>query len=246
MDARYRTIYADPPWPEFGGGKIQRGANRHYPLMKVDAIRALPVAALADDNSHLYLWATNNYLPAAFGVMAAWGFRYVTTVTWAKEKIGLGQYFRGMTEHCLFGVRGSLPYRTRGDGKRAQGRTLLSAPATRHSAKPPEMRRMIELVSYEPRIELFAREPHEGWAAWGNQVASDGAAEAILGSAPAAPPPTADTGGEDYYACPRCGYTEEDERANGDHYLCGYTGAGIRRTDSRGDPCDGYSARNDF
>lgn len=29
---------------------------------------------------------------------------------------------------------------------------------------------MIERVSYEPRIELFAREPHEGWDVWGNQV----------------------------------------------------------------------------
>ena len=39
-----------------------------------------------------------------------------------------------------------------------------------HSVKPEEMRRMIEKVSYAPRIELFAREKHEGWDAWGNEV----------------------------------------------------------------------------
>lgn len=29
---KYRTIYADPPWMEHGGGKIKRGADRHYPF----------------------------------------------------------------------------------------------------------------------------------------------------------------------------------------------------------------------
>ena len=29
---------------------------------------------------------------------------------------------------------------------------------------------MIEKVSYGPRVELFAREAHEGWDVWGNQV----------------------------------------------------------------------------
>jgi hypothetical protein len=27
-----------PPWPEYGGGKIKRGADRHYPLMSLKAI----------------------------------------------------------------------------------------------------------------------------------------------------------------------------------------------------------------
>ncbi len=29
---------------------------------------------------------------------------------------------------------------------------------------------MIELVSYAPRIEIFAREQFTGWDAWGNEV----------------------------------------------------------------------------
>ena len=32
------------------------------------------------------------------------------------------------------------------------------------------MRQMIEKVSYEPRIELFAREETDGWDCWGNEV----------------------------------------------------------------------------
>ena len=39
---KYRTIYADPPWHEKGGGKIKRGADRHYPLMRTEDVMALP------------------------------------------------------------------------------------------------------------------------------------------------------------------------------------------------------------
>ncbi len=160
----YQTIYADPPWPEKGGGKIKRGADRHYTLMSVAEIKGMSswVPLIAAQNCHLYLWVTNNYLPAGLEVMAAWGFRYITKITWVKDKIGLGQYFRGKSEDCLFGVKGRLPYKIGTDGKRMQGVTAFYSLRRAHSEKPPEMREMIECVSYEPRIELFARQPSEG------------------------------------------------------------------------------------
>lgn len=167
---KYRTIYADPPWMESGGGKIKRGADRHYDLMKTKDIMALPVPNICEDSAHLYLWTTNNFLPDALKVMEAWGFTYKTIITWGKDKIGLGQYFRGQTEHCLFGVRGNPPYKI-ADGRRQQGRTLILAPRREHSRKPDEMRQMIETVSYPPYIELFARgEAPERWDAWGQEV----------------------------------------------------------------------------
>lgn len=137
--------------------------------MAIKDIMALPVCNIADENAHLYLWATNNYLPAALEVMQAWGFTYKTCITWGKDKFGLGQYFRGQTEHCLFGVRGNLPYKV-ADGKRQQGRTLILAPRREHSRKPEEMRHMIERVSYPPYMELFARERFPDWDAWGNEA----------------------------------------------------------------------------
>ena len=166
---RYKTIYADPPWWEVGGGKIKRGADKHYLLMKTTEICKLPVVDLADENCHLYLWATNNHLPDAFKVIDAWGFRYITCITWNKDRIGLGQYFRGNTEHCLFAVKGNLPYKIL-NGKRAQGVTGFYEPKREHSRKPEKMRQMIELVSYPPRIELFAREVFDGWDYWGNEI----------------------------------------------------------------------------
>lgn len=189
--ARFTTLYADPPWWEAGGGQIQRGANKYYPLMKTSEICELkvwgvPVADLCGPNSHLYLWATNNFLEDAFEVGKAWGYRYITTVTWYKaaveqkprdtdsriltpQKPGLGQYFRGQTEHCLFFLRGRIPYRQLKGGKRAQGRTILISPRREHSQKPEEMRHMIETVSPGPYLELFAAEKAKGWSSWGPQ-----------------------------------------------------------------------------
>jgi N6-adenosine-specific RNA methylase IME4 len=172
METKYKTLYADPPWNESGGGVIKRGADKHYPLMKTkDIIEMAPfVKSISDENSHLYLWVTNNFLPDGLQVMDAWGFRYITCITWMKDKIGLGQYFRGITEHCLFGVKGVLPYKMSDTNGRLQGSTGFYAPKGEHSEKPYNMRRMIELVSYEPRIELFARERFDGWTAWGNEL----------------------------------------------------------------------------
>lgn len=168
---RYATIYADPPWLETGAGVRggRRGADRHYSLMKTHDIAALPVRSLVSDNAHLYLWTTNRFLPDALKVTEAWGFDYRTLITWMKDRFGLGQYFRGITEHCLFGVRGVIPYRIRPDGKRAQGVTGFSSPRQGHSCKPEEMRRMIETVSPSPYIELFSRGATAGWDAWGNE-----------------------------------------------------------------------------
>jgi N6-adenosine-specific RNA methylase IME4 len=183
----YQTVYADPPWKEAGGGQIQRGANRHYPLMKTRDICALPVRLWAAPNAHLYLWTTNNFLEDGLEVVEAWGFRYVTMITWFKSRVvyldveptnadlqmGIGQYYRGCTEHCLFAVRGSLPYRVKGDGKRAQGLTGFHAPRMEHSVKPDQMRAWIEQVSHGPYLELFARQPAAGWDVWGNEATGE-------------------------------------------------------------------------
>lgn len=155
---KYKTIYADPPWDETGGGRICRGAQNHYGLMKQKGLLALSgeIKRVTAPAAHLYLWVTNTFLEDGLELAKAWGFEYKTLVTWGKDKFGIGQYFRGMSEHCIFAVKGVLPYKVE-DGKRQQGRTLFIAPRMEHSAKPLEMRTMIEKVSYGPRLELFGR-----------------------------------------------------------------------------------------
>lgn len=108
--------------------------------------------------------------PPLWIVLRCGGVEYVTVITWLKDRMGLGQYYRGLTEHCLFATTPKrLPYRTEA-GKRCQGVTGLREPKTVHSRKPEGMRDMIEWVSYAPRIELFARERHNGWEVWGNEI----------------------------------------------------------------------------
>jgi len=58
--------------------------------MDIDAIKALPVSAIAEDDSVLWLWTTNAQLRVAFDVVDAWGFQYKTTLTWVKDRMGTG------------------------------------------------------------------------------------------------------------------------------------------------------------
>jgi ParB/RepB/Spo0J family partition protein len=70
---KYRTLIVDPPW-EYDNDFLGRGAPQ-YALMSREQALALPVASWAEDNAHLYLWATNGNLPLAVECMAAWGSR---------------------------------------------------------------------------------------------------------------------------------------------------------------------------
>src|SRR5262249_2249675 len=83
----YSTILADPPWQfQNRTGKVAPEHKRlaRYRTMSRDEICALPVAAHADEPSHLYLWCPNALLEDGLAVMKAWGFRYKTNIVWYK------------------------------------------------------------------------------------------------------------------------------------------------------------------
>jgi len=171
-----RTVLLDPPWPEYGGGG--RGAQNHYPLIRADSMA--PVILLSGvwniaRDAHMYCWATSNYLPNALELMRQLDFRYVTNLCWVKDKSGLGQYFRGRHEICLFGVRGS-GYAVRTDRRDISSvldvpeSLAVGAPRGAHSAKPTEFYELIEARSEGPYLEIFARHERPGWVTWGNQV----------------------------------------------------------------------------
>lgn len=171
----YRTIVIDPPWEyeRATGLGSTRAAADHYETMTNAAIAALPVGDLAAPDSHIYLWATNPRLfaeprdgvgPAE--MLRAWGFRYVTLLTWHKLGApGMGWYFRGDTEHVLFGVRGKAPIPPE---RRLSNH--FAAPRTVHSAKPDRFYEIVEQVSDGPRLEMFARRRRVGWDVWGNEA----------------------------------------------------------------------------
>ena len=168
---RYAAIYADPPWNERGVGIIKRGADRHYPLMKTKDIVGLcsMVREWAADDSMLFLWTTNNFLPDALEVMKAWGFTYKTNWVWCKDRWGLGFYNRGQHELLLFGVRGLPEYarqRTNRRGRNAPP-SVIHARRGLHSSKPLMVADMIEKMNSGPYLEMFARTYLRGWDSWG-------------------------------------------------------------------------------
>ena len=160
----FQTIVIDPPWDWGDEGDVNQlgRAKPEYATMPIDEIERLPIARIADNNCHLYLWVTNRSLPKAFRLIDAWGFRYITCLTWVKPYIGMGNYFRGSTEQVLFAVKGSQPL------KRHDVGTHFEAPrGVGHSAKPDEFYRLVESCSYAPYIDVFGRKAREGWAVWG-------------------------------------------------------------------------------
>ena len=174
MSNKIRTIVADPPWSEKGGGKIKRGADKHYGLMKVPDIIDLMQQWLDEeeheDNQHMYLWVTNQFLASGLEVMKALGFRYITNIVWYKNSFGIGRYFRGQHEICLFGVRN----RGFDPDLRTDSNSVPSAfPAKKrqHSRKPEEFYELVESRSKGPYLEMFARTSRGAdWTPKGNEV----------------------------------------------------------------------------
>ena len=163
---KYKTILADPPWDIQQKGK-SRGAIKHYNLMTLYRIKAMPIADLVEENSHCWLWVTNATLEAGFDVLRAWGFTPRSIYTWVKPRLGLGVYLRNCTEHLLLGTRGKAPIQFKGQ------MNWGFMPLQDHSHKPEEVYDIIERCSEGNYLELFARRPRHGWDIWGNEVASD-------------------------------------------------------------------------
>lgn len=184
----FEAVCADPPWYFRAYTKTisSRDVQHHYPVMNLEAIKALPVRDLAAPDAHLFLWATGPCLPQAFEVIKAWGFRYSgVAFTWVKLKrsvnqsqlrlapllesdlhLGLGFTTRKNAEYCLLARRGNAKRMAK------NVREIILSPVREHSRKPEEFRDRVEAyVGPDKRIvELFARSSRQGWASWGNDT----------------------------------------------------------------------------
>ena len=183
----FRVLYADPPWQYADSGVIQHGDNygraeRHYPTLSITELATLPVLDRVADDAVLFLWVTSPMLAECWPVIAAWGFRYKTSIIWDKVAHNYGHYVSVRHELLLICTRGScLPDRPTPmpDSVRTIRRSAT------HSEKPAAFRQLIEQMYDGPRLELFARSDHEGWTTFGDQVpgarlASDGAHRRVL------------------------------------------------------------------
>ena len=174
---KYQILYCDPPWDYKGqtqhGGKGNPdtgSALRHYSTMKLPQLIALKpmIDELADTNSLLFMWTSSPHLDQAIELLKGWGFSWATVgFVWDKQRVNPGFYTMSQCELCLIGKRGKIP-----SPRGARNvRQFLSELRGRHSAKPSQVRKRIEKMFPDQKyIELFAREVHDGWDAWGNEV----------------------------------------------------------------------------
>jgi N6-adenosine-specific RNA methylase IME4 len=170
----YRCIVADPPWPyeKRDADPSHRGVQP-YLTMSIKDICGVDVASLAHEDCIPWLWVTNHHLREAFAVLDAWGFEQKTVLTWAKDKMGMGDWLRGQTEHCIMAVRGkpivTLTNQT----------TLLHASVRAHSQKPVEFYDFVETLCPAPHYaDLFSRYRHnDKWDCHGDEAPRAAAAE---------------------------------------------------------------------
>lgn len=195
----FRCLMMDPPWMERGGGKVKRGADRHYPLVPT---KKLPGVIRASGlwepaaNAHLYCWVTDNFLEDGLWLIGQLGFRYIRTLPWVKTRgpastglvddpgddelrFGIGQYARGAHELILFAVHGEGQAADVCSDRRDLP-SVIMAPVPKdeagkriHSRKPPRSYEWIEARTHGPRVEFFARAGRPGWVSWGNEAPSD-------------------------------------------------------------------------
>jgi N6-adenosine-specific RNA methylase IME4 len=174
---KYRTIVADPPWhvtrlasPGAEGFGTQSAPLRSvalpYPTMTVDEIADLPVREMVDRSAHLYVWTINAYVEDTYEIARLWGFRPSALLTWCKTPMGIGPggTFSQTTEHVLFARRGICKAAERVDS------TWWQWPRGGHSRKPDAFLDLVERISPEPRLEMFARRQRLGWDTWGNEA----------------------------------------------------------------------------
>jgi N6-adenosine-specific RNA methylase IME4 len=82
--------------------------------------------------------------------------------------MGIGNYWRNSHELLLTAVRG--------DAKRFNDHSMKSWDVFdrgAHSAKPEQIRGMVERASPGPYLELFGRRQVPGWSVFGNQIGRD-------------------------------------------------------------------------
>lgn len=176
-ERQFGAIVADPAWHyrvRSDRGE-DRSASQHYDLQSVEEIIDLPISKLAARDCALFLWVMDwdPDLSMARTIIAAWGFKHVTTAfTWVKLNrsgvgfhMGLGHWTRANPETCLLCTRGN-PERLNRDV-----RQLIVAPVMEHSRKPDEALESVERLVPGAYLELNARRRREGWTNWGNEIA---------------------------------------------------------------------------
>ena len=157
----FDVIVIDPPWPygtqydsEF------RRVGSFYPEMPIEEIKSIQLPSAED--CILWLWTTHRFMRDSFSILDAWGFREVSILTWAKNRIGIGHWLRSQTEFCIMAVKGKPKVNLTNQS------TILDADIGKHSEKPQEFYDLVNKLCIGRKMDYFCGvTKREGWDSYG-------------------------------------------------------------------------------
>lgn len=167
----FDVVVIDPPWDveKIDRELYQNQAAFDYPTMSVDQVIELwrgEIAPKLNPDVHVFMWTTQKYLLSALNLLGLIGLRYVLTMVWHKlggfQPLDLPQY------NCEFAVYARLGKPLFIDTKDFP--CCFQAPRREHSRKPDAFYDTIRLVTGGSRIDVFSREPRDGFAQYGNEI----------------------------------------------------------------------------
>lgn len=175
----FDLLYADPPWTYGDKSKNRGGAARHYKTASWAEIAYHIDYFAAAPNCVLECWHTGPLMNKQSQLLEATGWKYggiefdwtKTTKDGTRPRMGQGRAgSRATNEICCRYTRGSGLARQSASVPQA-----IWAPPGEHSEKPAGARERLKLLfdtSENPptMIELYAREKHPGWSAWGDEI----------------------------------------------------------------------------
>lgn len=165
---KYRIIYADPPWKynDKQETNLLGGVIKHYPTMTINELCNIKLPEI-EDNAVLFLWTTSPLLEESFEIINAWGFKYKSSFIWDKIKHNMGHYNSVRHEFLLIAIKGSC----QPDVKKLFDSVQTIERTKKHSEKPEKFREIIDTIYPNGnRIELFARNKHDKWDTFGNEI----------------------------------------------------------------------------
>ena len=166
-DGKYDVIVIDPPWPVTHAPMPRAKAGPPYPTMTLEEIAELDIPDLAADDAWVFLWTTNQFVPAAVDLLEDWDLGYRGLLVWKKNlKTGTQYGWRMNAEFVVVGRKGKPKFDDITDFQ-----AVNAWKAGKHSAKPAEFYDLIERVcGPSKRLDMFARRPLPGWEVWGKEA----------------------------------------------------------------------------
>ena len=170
---KYNTIVIYCPWEISMTGKVKRRENRAeklpYKTMTLKEIKEIPIGDIANKGCHVYCWTTNKMLKESFEVLKEWNVNFHLVMPLVKPSgIAPCMGYVFASEFCLLGFYGKPMQKFKKTGKLNWIKSFNKAGT--HSSKPEEFYNLVNEMSPEPRIDIFARKKHEGFDSWGDEI----------------------------------------------------------------------------